>query len=280
MLETHQLPYKAVIVEFHPAPALQVNRASGFLRREGTELFLYTCWHVVTGIDPNHPIAPSALTRCRLTVRVINKQEINGSWRMGGVREVTIQLYDSSHSPPKPNWLQEWTHVPHAGINALGLKLPRYNDVVKIKLPSEFDIEDDYCVNEFLQPSFLPPGETLLITGFPYGYSALGAGHPFAVVLSRSVAATISTGNALRMLLDGMGAPGMSGGPVFAIAEGRPYLLGIYTGCIFPDAELGGSRFMSTALGVVNNLYLLLRHDQEAAVRMVATDDVCFIAEN
>ena len=30
------------------------NVASGFLRSERDKVFLYTCWHVLTGLDPHH----------------------------------------------------------------------------------------------------------------------------------------------------------------------------------------------------------------------------------
>jgi hypothetical protein len=56
---------KAVRLETFNKERKPLTRASGFLIRETDGLFLYTCWHVVTGIDflnlnrMTPPISPS-----------------------------------------------------------------------------------------------------------------------------------------------------------------------------------------------------------------------------
>src|SRR5438876_8219872 len=74
-----------------------VKTSSGFVRREASGLFLYVCWHTVTGIDRNEPrIPPAPVVRPRaLRVRLQNVEDMagGGGQRIGGVREITLQLY-------------------------------------------------------------------------------------------------------------------------------------------------------------------------------------------
>ena len=48
-----ELPFKAVLIRCLDEHKRPLNHASGFIRRESGRLFLYTCWHVVTGYDRN-----------------------------------------------------------------------------------------------------------------------------------------------------------------------------------------------------------------------------------
>jgi len=43
--------------------------ASGFLMRVDSGLYLYTCWHVVTGTTLSNPVVPGTMTR-RMKLRV------------------------------------------------------------------------------------------------------------------------------------------------------------------------------------------------------------------
>jgi hypothetical protein len=49
------LPFKAVALQCLDEDQRPIKNAyaSGFIRREGEQHFLYTCWHVVTGYDRN-----------------------------------------------------------------------------------------------------------------------------------------------------------------------------------------------------------------------------------
>jgi S1-C subfamily serine protease len=99
------------------------------------------------------------------------------------------------------------------------------------------------------------PGDSLFVVGYPYGYSTL-KDQPAAIVLTRSVAAVSRDGGRRReILIDGGGAPGMSGGPVFYLDKQRLYLLGLYTGILYPDAAPGVEPERTTALGTVCSLY-------------------------
>ena len=72
-------------------------------------------------------------------------------------------------------------------------------------------------------------------------------GQPVPVVLTRFIAATQVPGDKRELLLDGCGAAGMPGGPVFIERDAAIYLLGMYTGSIFPD-QAGTQNAM--ALGI------------------------------
>jgi hypothetical protein len=48
------------------------------------------------------------------------------------------------------------------------------------------------------------------------------------------------------VLIDGIGAPGMSGGPVFIERNQKLILYGIYTGLIYPDYDINQLRSVVT----------------------------------
>src|SRR5207244_4049612 len=79
-----------------------IRTASGFIRREAHGLFLYTCWHVATGIDMNTRKPPPAWTRPMwLRARLQSFQSPQpGVEAIGGLREVDIPLYDGE----SPRW--------------------------------------------------------------------------------------------------------------------------------------------------------------------------------
>jgi hypothetical protein len=95
--------------------------ASGFLMREREGLYLYTCWHVVTGIDLANPVLPGALSgprRMRLRLAMQASEQLSEEdFSLGGLRNVELDLYDTSTNPPRPLWEQdeqsakEWVFV-------------------------------------------------------------------------------------------------------------------------------------------------------------------------
>jgi hypothetical protein len=62
-------------------------------------------------------------------------------------------------------------------------------------------------------------------------------------------------GRAREHLLDGPGAPGMSGGPVFADFDGELIHVGMYTGVIYPSRLLLPES-KDTPLGTIYSLNL------------------------
>lgn len=231
--------------------------ASGFVRREAGGNFLYACWHTVTGIDRNDPrIPPAPVTRPRaIRVRLQNVEEQGSGQKIGGLREVTVPLYRADRVTPA--WLQDRQHVPHPELNAIGLAVPALFDAVKLRLPDDVLVSDLQLVTGWPEEEVAPLniGSKLLIVGYPYGYSVLGAKQPAAVVLTRYIAATRFSERQHEMLLDGDGAPGMSGGPVFLDAGEAITPIGIYTGNITP----GRSEVLTLRLGTFANLQVCWR---------------------
>lgn len=242
--------------------------ASGFLRREGGVLFLYTAWHVVTGFDPHCIKVGYELPRRRyIQIHLQGVREIQPGWTgIGGAQTLVLPLYqnpDAKIGPLVPIWLQNDQHIPHPFLNHVGLFVPFWADVVKIAMPDSLrvselqTIADCQLMSEAGNP-FVDVGEKCLIVGYPYGFSAaIDVEQPTPVVFTRFIAsAHIAGARKFEYFLDGYGAPGMSGGPVLVDRGDRLFLFGIYTGDIFPDYEF--SREKTTALGTVADLRFIL----------------------
>lgn len=273
------LPRKAALLLGLDKDLLPIKNAyaSGFVREEADGLWLYTCWHVVVdGYDPFDVRVKNRTPPCR-ALRVMLQgfeQSHPNVQTIGGLQEVTIPLYEESITPPRPLWFQDDTHLPQPDLNAIGIKVPFFHDVVKIRLPDALRLSSMQIVDELMllrsSEGLLGPGEKCLVVGFPYGFSALGPQQPTPVALTRFLAAYTVGVHVMRMLLDGPCAPGMSGGPVYIERDERLLLLGIYTGGIFPDHMVRAREEhldKTTALGTVSNLILVL----DGSLRLVNT---------
>jgi hypothetical protein len=95
---------KAVRLETFDKDKRLLKRASGFLVKESDGLFLYTCWHVVTGVDflqPN-PLSPPR-RRAFIKVYCQNVQEPQAGVRtIGGGYSLELALYDELDLPRWP----------------------------------------------------------------------------------------------------------------------------------------------------------------------------------
>lgn len=100
--------------------------------------------------------------------------------------------------------------------------------------------------------------ESVAVTS-SYGYSALGMGQPTPIVLTRHIAATRIEGRQREFLLDSAGAGGMSGGPVFVETPAGFFLVGLYTGLIYPDHVVERNERV-TALGTCCDMALCWKH--------------------
>ena len=237
--------------------------ASGFVRREADGLWLYTCWHVVTGFDP-YDIHVGLHLPNRRHLRVsMQASEVRqpGVEAIGGLQSIVLALYDTSAGTVRPRWLQDARHIPHADLNAAGIYVPFWHDLVKLKLPPEVRLSDFQIVDESLllpdNLGLLAPGDKCMVVGFPFGFSAHGPSQPAPVALTRFVASDRIANRRQQLLLESAGAPGMSGGPVFVEQGEDLFLFGIYIGLIYPDHAAGTNERLS-ALGVVGNLTLSL----------------------
>ena len=113
-------------------------------------------------------------------------------------------------------------------------------DAVKLLIPEAVPVAEFQLVeNQGSEAEFTRPiiGSKLLIVGYAYGYSTFGERQPAAIVLTRFVAATRFQEKRHELLLDGDGAPGVSGGPVFIERDGQLSPIGIYRGNVRPSAE-------------------------------------------
>lgn len=235
--------------------------ASGFIRAEGESLFLYTCWHVVTGWeDPYGKVAPREPPTRRHFLRVsLQGADLagQGATVIGGLQTVDIPLYEHKHGTLLPTWLQDEKDVPHLEINALGLRRPFWHDAIKLQLPTSIKISNLQQIDNSRifgsRGGLLQVGDKVLVAGFPHGFSTVGMGQPTPVVLTRFVAGTKIDGRHQQFLLESIGAAGMSGGPVYIEANDELWLIGIYTGLIYPD-YLRTHPEKATALGTVANL--------------------------
>lgn len=263
-LQKFELPFKAVHIQCLDGEGEPIKGAfaSGFIRRESGIHFLYTCWHVVSGFDMhNLRIGNQLPTRAALKVTLQNSENRQpGVTVVGGNQELIVPLYKNSAAPFEPLWYQDKQDIPQADLNAIGLRVPFWHDAVKIKLPSELRVSDMQVVEESrCFGNLLNPGDRVFVIGFPYGYSALGMDQPTPIVLTRHVAATRIGGRQREILLDSAGARGMSGGPAFVETSAGVFLLGLYTGLIFPDHIVEKNERV-TALGTCCDMAICWQH--------------------
>lgn len=234
-------------------------RASGFIIEAEGKLFLYTCWHVVAGVDFLNPFPVKPPVR-RVTVALHLKSvetRTPAVTTIGGQRELIFDLYDQNGVP---KWTQEPHHQDCPDLEAIGLHVPKFIDVVK--LPVELDqLTADVVAfsTSDVEANVLPSaGTDVLVFGYPHGYSAMASLSVEPVFLKRSIASNMNS-NSGTLLLDGSGAKGMSGAPVIVRKDGRWWLYGIYNGAIFPDGQ--HSPFppepdRHAALGWITHFYL------------------------
>ena len=235
--------------------------ASGFVRRESGRLYLYTCWHVVTGFDPHDvriPFNRPSREYLKVALQMADQRQ-PGIEVIGGVQTIILPLFDTSAGSSKPRWHQDKCHIPHADLNNAGVFVPFWHDLVKLELPSDLAISDIQIIDEArINNALVVPGDKCLVVGFPYGFSSAGPDQPTPIVLTRFLASHRIYGRRQQVLLESAGAPGMSGGPVYIERDDELLLLGVYTGLLYPDYHKESNE-KTTALGTVSDLTLLLR---------------------
>ena len=260
-----RLPFLAVrlqALDLDEKPILGVV-ASGFIRNMGDQLYLYTCWHVVTGFDPyaiEVGFELPARRHLQVTLQAADKNH-PGVEVVGGAQSLHLPLYEEVGNSLIPLWEQDDQHISHALLNKVNIFVPFWHDVVRIKLPADIVLSDMQFIDKkqfFMgNMALIAPGDKCLIVGYPYGYSAFGLRQPTPVALTRFIASDRIEGRHRQLLIDGIAAPGMSGGPVFIERENDLLLLGVYTGSIYPDHMRNTSEKV-TALGTVADLSLHL----------------------
>lgn len=207
--------------------------ATGFFFKLGSVNYLVTCWHAVTGYDFKslEVMMPPYRRFVRVTCKDVKATE--GTTSIADAYTWVQPLYANDMAPA---WMQEGLSRPHPDLAEIGLSVPLQIDAVALR------VDLDETKSRFLSltsanyasSSPLRGGEDMLIVGYPYGYSALGVASPEPIFVKRAIAAEV-TERPLELLLDGVGARGMSGSPVFR-KEGNVYtFVGMYTGAVHPD---------------------------------------------
>lgn len=213
--------------------------ATGFILREKDGIYLYTCWHVVTNIKMHNPTMPTEEKRMGLRISKIkaNKQETGSkltAFVLNGPENIDIPLYEKLGTSLHPRWRQD----PIEDLNGAIIPIPDKHDAVKIQLPETLQFSDVQVIEqEELWKNLVFPGDRIYVVGYPYQFSSSGWDQPSPIVLTRFVASTSIQGRYREILLDGVGAPGMSGSPVFLERDDQIYLLGLYQGLIYTAGE-------------------------------------------
>jgi hypothetical protein len=266
------LPLKAVQIRpldgagnVIPAGKKGVRTASGALRREPDGLYLYTCWHVITaGIDPHDATIPSPGAWIRpesLRAQLQGADDATeGVVRIGGNQSFDVPLYRPDSGAPA--WAQDKHEVPNEELNRAGFRLPKFYDVIKIRIP-DIQVTDLQSIDSIeVFSNTLVPGDKVYVVGFPYGYSSVGNEQPSAIVMTRFIAAVHTSKPMGIFLLDASAAPCMSGGPVFLERDSALYSIGIYTGEIYPEQGESPGR-KDTALGTCAPMMLPWLHPEQ-----------------
>jgi hypothetical protein len=247
----NSLKMKAVHIQCLDENKNKINGAyaSGFIVQEKDNFFLYTCWHVVTGLNMHDVEIKNLPNRKFLEVNLQNCETRQpGLQAIGGNQSTIIPIYDEKN---KPLWIQNQQDTPNDSLNSIQLKVPLLHDCVKLKLPKNIQLSIMQYVTEEQTYRYLTNvSDKILIVGFPYGYSVLGLESPTAIILTRFIASDKIKDRHTEILLDGPGAPGMSGAPVFIEKDNSLFLIGIYTGLIYPDYSINQNE-KTTALGTI-----------------------------
>jgi hypothetical protein len=276
------MQFKAVRIEIldqHGQPVIVMPRngerrgpvvASGFLLRDDADLYLYTCWHVVTGIELANPVLPGTnQRRSRLKVSMQRSEKFKGAIGSVGTSDsFEVELYETSGEDVfLPLWEQDEHSVPNSNLAMANLVQPFWHDIVRIRLPSSVATSTTQVLSRSdLWRDLIAPADPLMLVGYPYGFSARQL-TPTPIVVKRHVAAISRDGARREILIDGAGAPGMSGGPVFYECDNRLYLFGMYVGVIFADAAPENEPEPTSALGIVCPMNLLSHHLKLARAR-------------
>ena len=197
--------------------------------------FLYTAWHVVAGTDFHNPTLKNDY---RPAVRLRFEGECIANGKITGIQAIEIPLLDRTG---RPRWRQSPNNRDgnFGYLRDAGIVVPYQLDAVRIPLPYEDPYIDAWTCDPSLlvnPRNFADIGDSIYIAGFPHGYSAGGEEFLKPIYLGKKIAAS-ELNNNLSVLLDGPGAKGMSGSPVFSVVDGELRLHGLYRGVVNTGAS-------------------------------------------
>ncbi len=224
--------------------------ATGFLFSENGEEKLYLPWHVVTGYSfPEVKVkSPPSRHYIRISTKQFNRLQ-PGNYSIGNTVTTTYPLYDEER---KPIWVQEQLYRSHPDLETMNLRIPRYTDLVAI--PVQIDAGHSRFICYMEEQTFtgsVQNGQEVVLTGYPWGYSALGDLTPEPLFIVRHIASWVLKDRPHDFLVDGVGARGMSGSPILIRVSNGFKLIGVYLGAVFPDViETGKPQDVYSTLGV------------------------------
>jgi Trypsin-like peptidase domain len=253
---------RPVVLRNEQGEAIGTRVASGFLLRHDRDLYLYTCWHVVTGFDFRAPTLPRIGAQ-RIASLEMSLQDASPAGAtlegIGGNRRLKVSLYVEAAVPAIPMWEQYHEARSFPAIEIAGIRAPRYYDIVRLRIDEQcFFVSNELQVfsTADLWRDYIAPGDPLYVAGFPYGFASSDR-HTQGILLSRHAAQVAVAGQDDGPYMDSACSPGMSGGPVMIEMGSQMFLAGIYTGSRFPDAPAERPNEL-TALGTFCPLAILL----------------------
>lgn len=223
---------KSVRLEAIDAEDQIISRGSGFVVKESTGMYLYTCWHIVTGLNflSLKVNVPPKAKKIRIYKKRVQNAEVG--FLIGGTEMLSIDLYKGN----QPVWLQQQQDTPHADLNNINIRVPKEYDLVALKLPdSKIGFDPVHFSPLDIFDRYMSATQDVIISGYPYGYSSL-LQQPEPIMIKRSVASNFHEKTGIH-LLDGTGFPGMSGSPIYYKSQNKFRLWGVYTGSIYPDHD-------------------------------------------
>lgn len=205
------------------------KNATGFLVLHEGSTYLITNWHVASGKDYRTKKAlnqPSGSIPDELIVWHTDTSFLEPG-RVRGWKQHSASLYDHEG---QPLWLEHPEHGNDVDVIALRI------DVAPDALVYPYEIE---------HPDALPPvhvAEDVSIVGFPQGESSLGY---LAIWVRGTIASEPNVDHVVDhlfrpvFLVDARTRHGQSGSPVLLIREGPVGPLGVYSGRIDEQSDLG-----------------------------------------
>lgn len=228
---------KLAAIDEHGNPVMRNGGqrvGSGFLMRHETGLHLYTCWHVVTGLNWREPVLPAVGEQRTFFVDMIFQDASPEGATLegiGGSRTVRLPSYESPEVPWRPLWQQPRVSRNCPEIEVAGLRAPQIYDVVRLQVPKECFVSETLqaFTEGDLWRDLVAPGDVLRILGFPYGFIGRTQ-HVQALMLTRFAAQVGLSEQLDGPFLDSPCAPGMSGGPVLIEMGGHVLVAGVTPG--------------------------------------------------
>ena len=219
---------------------ITLSTGTCFFLRKGSDYYLITNWHIVTGKNPitKTNLRPDGAIPNRLKIKVFKNQEIM-EWT-----DLIINLQDINGNNL---WLKHPSHKEMVDVVAL-----------KVQIPGDYLVFDiEHFIEPFNEDTVARIKDDVFIIGFPFGIKG-GGELPIWKRASIASEPDVDIDELPKLFVDTATRPGMSGSPVIykekraaGICAGNPNLattttfsfyfmqfVGVYSGRIGADDEL------------------------------------------